>query len=104
RPRTDHSVAAEHLAACEECRNEVAAMRQQSTLLRQWRAGVEVEPRAGFYARVLERIEAQTPASIWSLFFDSMLGRRIAVAALALALLVGVTLVSLERISDPEIA
>lgn len=98
------SPAAEHLAACEECRNEFAAMRQQSALLRQWRAGAEVEPRAGFYARVLERIESQTPASIWSLFFESMLGRRIAIAALALALLVGVTVVSLERIAEPEIA
>jgi hypothetical protein len=95
---------AEHLAACEECRSEIAAMRQQSALLRHLRAGTEVEPRAGFYARVLERIESQTPASIWSLFFDSVLGRRVAVAALVLAVLVGVTMVSIERIADPEIA
>ena len=33
-----------------------------------------------------------------------MLGRRIAVAALALALLIGVTVVSLERTASPEIA
>jgi hypothetical protein len=104
RPGAATPDAAAHLAACEECRSEVADMRKHSAMLRQWRAGVEVEPRAGFYARVLERIESQTPASIWSLFFDSVLGRRIAVAALALVLLVAVTMVSIERTADPEIA
>jgi predicted anti-sigma-YlaC factor YlaD len=102
--RPEQGPVSEHLAACDECRSELTTMRQQSGILRQWRVEEEVEPRAGFYARVLERIEAQTPASIWSLFFDSVLGRRIAVAALTLAVLVGVTLVSLERIAEPEIA
>src|SRR5712692_7217916 len=95
---------ARHLAECEECRSEVAAMRRQSALLRQWRAPSEVEPRAGFYARVIERIESQGPASIWSLFFDSIFGRRIAVASLALALLMGIYLVSSEKMAQPEIA
>ena len=57
--------AGQHLAVCEECREAVAVMREQAAMLRQWRAAdVEaIEPRAGFYARVLERIEAQTPIS-----------------------------------------
>jgi len=96
--------AVQHLAVCAECRSEVAAMGQQSAALRQLRTGAEMEPRAGFYARVIERIEAQGPGSIWSLFFDTMFGRRIAVASLALALLAGVYLVSSEKMADPELA
>ena len=96
--------AAKHLAECAECRDEVAAMQEHSALLRQWRAAEEVEPRAGFYARVMGRIEAQVPPSIWNMFFDSWFGRRIALASLALALLIGVYVVSSERIGEPELA
>jgi anti-sigma factor RsiW len=93
--------AQKHLAECRECSGEVNAMRQQAAALREWRAPetVEAEPRPGFYARVLERIEAQGPASIWSLFFDSPLGQRLAIASLALAALLCVCLISAERFS-----
>ena len=64
-PAPEHP-AGKHLAECEECRDAVAAMREQAAMLRQWRVAIaemsEVEPRPGFYARVLERIEAQTPS------------------------------------------
>src|SRR5712691_7354626 len=91
----------EHLGDCEECRSEVAAMRKQAALLQSWRApAAEAEPRAGFYARVIERIEAQGPASIWNLFFESAFGRRIAVASMALALLLGVYLVTSEQSAE----
>ena len=53
----------------------------------------EMEPRAGFYARVMERIEAQQ-SSIWSVFLDRKFGLRLAVASAALALLMGTYLVS----------
>ena len=103
--------AGKHLAECEECRGAVTAMREQAALLRQWRlantemAEAEVaEPRAGFYARVLERIEAQGPTSVFTLFFDSLFGRRIAMASLALALLLGVYVISSEQMSAPETA
>ena len=96
--RGTSAAAAAHLAECADCREEVGAMRDQSALLRTLRARAEeLEPRAGFYARVMERIEAQTPVSIWNLFFDSMFGRRIAMASLALALLLGVYLVSTDQ-------
>ncbi len=72
-------------------------------MLRQWRSP-EIEPRPGFYARVLERIEAQTPASVFTLFFDSLFGRRIAMAALALALLLGVYVISSEQMAEPQVA
>jgi len=91
-----------HLAQCRECGDEVNAMRQQAALLRQWRApeNVDVEPRPGFYARVLERIEAEGPGSIWSLFFESASGRGLAIASLALAALLCVVLLSWERFGE----
>lgn len=82
-------------------------MQEQTALIRELRApeGFVVEPRPGFYARVMERIEAEGPISIWNLFIESAFGRRIAVASLALALLVGVYLVTSERSAeDPMIA
>ncbi len=94
---------AEHLEQCAECRDEIAAMRQQSAWLRALKAAAEVEPRAGFYARVMERIENQGAASIWTLFLDSAFGRSVAVGAMALALLLGVYVVSSEETSEQTI-
>ncbi|MDP8988969.1 MAG: hypothetical protein M3N41_02660 [Acidobacteriota bacterium] len=97
----------EHLAGCEECRSEVQGMQEHTALIRELRApeGFVAEPRAGFYARVMERIEAEGPISIWNLFIESAFGRRIAVASMALAILVGVYLVTSERSAeDPMIA
>ena len=93
----------EHLKACDECRSDVTAMRAHSAALRELRAPDDAEPRPGFYARVMERIEAQGPASIWNLFIESAFGRRIAVASLALALLLGVYVISSERAADQPI-
>ena len=99
--------AREHLAQCEECRTEVQGMQEQTALIRELRAPEDfaADPRPGFYARVMERIEAEGPISIWNLFIESAFGRRIAVASLALALLIGVYLVTSERSAeDPMIA
>ena len=97
----------EHLAGCEECRSEVQGMQEHTALIRELRApeGFVAEPRAGFYARVMERIEAEGPISIWNIFIESAFGRRIAVASMALAILLGVYLVTSERSAeDPMIA
>jgi anti-sigma factor RsiW len=96
----------EHLEQCAECRQEVAAMQRHSGLMQELRApaGQVPEPRPGFYARVMERIEAEGPASIWNLFMESAFGRRIAVASVALALVLGVFLVSSERTEEPMVA
>ena len=97
----------EHLAGCEECRSEVQGMQEHRALIRELRApeGFVAEPRAGFYARVMERIEAEGPISIWNIFIESAFGRRIAVASMALAILLGVYLVTSERSAeDPMIA
>jgi hypothetical protein len=99
--KPDHP-AGKHLAACEECRSEVALMREHSHLIRQWQSAAEIDPHPGFYARVMERIEAQGPASIWNLFFDSVFGRRIAIASLALALLLSGYLVGTERMPQQD--
>jgi len=99
--------AGKHLTECEECRGAVADMREHAALLRQWRASGEMEEadaRPGFYARVLERIEAQGPSSVFELFFDSLFARRIAMASLALALLLGVYVVSSEQNAEPQTA
>lgn len=90
-----------HLAECPDCSAEFGFMKEHAEALRLLQAPVEVEPRAGFYARVMERIEAEG-ASIWDLFFESVFGRRIAIASLALALLFGVYLISAEH-SDASV-
>jgi hypothetical protein len=94
--------APEHLAQCDECRSEVRGMREQTALIRELRAPADfaADLRPGFYARVMERIEAEGPISIWNLFIESAFGRRIAVASLALALAIGVYLVTSERSAE----
>src|SRR4029077_8850571 len=94
--------AREHLAQCGECRTEVQDMQEQTALIRELRAPEDfaADLRPGFYARVMERIEAEGPISIWNLFIESAFGRRIAVASLALALLIGVYVVTSERSAE----
>jgi hypothetical protein len=86
-----------HLAACEGCANELQGLRTQAQMLRSLRSEGELEPRAGFYARVRERIDAEERSSIWSVFLDPRFGRRLAVAAASLAMLLGAYLVTTER-------
>lgn len=93
-----HQVSA-HLKECGPCREETQAMRAHGELLRGFQAP-EAEPRAGFYARVLERIELQRPVSIWALFTESMLGRRVAIASMAAAMFLGVFILSSEQVEQ----
>ena len=93
-----------HLDECAECRDEIAAMREQRGLLHSFRVNEELEPRPGFYARVMERIEAEGATSIWKLFSESAFGRRVAVASMALALLLGVYLVTSEQRADEPLS
>ena len=93
----------QHLQQCSECQDEIDGMRVQAGMLRSLRAPAEVEPRPGFYARVMEQIEAQTPVSIWNLFFESAWGRGLAMASMAFALVMGVYLVSSERSAEQTV-
>lgn len=89
-----------HLEACESCRDAVQQMQEQAGLLAVLRSPCETEARPGFYARVMDRIEAQRGDSIWSVFLESAFGRRIAYASLILAVLMGTYLVSREPSVD----
>lgn len=84
-----------HLLGCAECRDELSIMEKHARVVRVLKPAREVDISAGFYARVLERIEAQRPISIWSIFLEPF-GRRIAYASFVLALLMGVYLYSTE--------
>ncbi len=92
-----------HLRACESCAGELKLLEMHSGMLRALRHGEELEPRAGFYARVMDRIEDQSRSSIWSVFLDPRFGRRLAVAAAALILLLATYLVTTEP-GGPDIA
>src|SRR5581483_5441567 len=76
-----------HLTSCAECAAQVSLMKQQSRMVRA--LGASVEPRAGFYARVLDRIEQRPRPTIWSLMLDPSFGRRIAMACAAVTVVVG---------------
>jgi anti-sigma factor RsiW len=89
-----------HLGECAECAGEFRLLQEQSQLLRSLRPAEGVEPRPGFYARVVERIEAQ-PATIWSVFLERKFGFRLAVASAALVALLGTYLITSEP-SGPE--
>ena len=89
-----------HLGECVECAHELRALEEQSILLQSLRGAGEVEPRAGFYARVVERIQMQ-PASIWSVFLERRFGFRLAVASAALVALLAAYLVTSEA-NGPE--
>ncbi len=79
-----------HMAACQECRTEAEAMREHALLLRALRAPADVEPRAGFYGRVMDRIDSQKGNSFWSEFLEPVFARRLmASTALLLVLLSG---------------
>jgi predicted anti-sigma-YlaC factor YlaD len=86
-----------HLRECGDCRQITEAMQAQNDLFHAFRSTTEVEPHAGFYARVLERIEMQRPVSIWALFTNTMVGRNLATASLAVAMMMGMYMVSSEQ-------
>ena len=96
----------EHASACQECSEELSLFAHQASMIRALRVdlagqGVEaeiLEPAPGFYARVMDVIEAQRPASIWSIFLQPF-GQRLAYASLALAAVMGAYIV----VSEPEV-
>lgn len=63
---------------------QMAGFREQNEMLRTLRAPEEMDPAAGFYARVMERIESQAAASLWSVFFEPLFAKKLAFASLAL--------------------
>lgn len=99
RGKANHDIngVAKHLESCAECSSEFEPIQAQAALLRSLRPpDQEVEPAAGFYARVMQRIEECTKDSIWSVFIYSPFGKRLAYASLAIAALLSTYVVSVE--------
>jgi predicted anti-sigma-YlaC factor YlaD len=86
-----------HLASCGDCSGEIGGMRSQARLLQLLRLPEEVEPGAGFYARVMERIDAQRSASPFYAFLDLHLAHRLIFASLTAVIVLGSYLVYTER-------
>ncbi|MEO5925567.1 MAG: hypothetical protein ABIR70_17225 [Bryobacteraceae bacterium] len=91
-----------HLKECGDCREFTSAMQAQNDLFHAFRTTTEAEPQAGFYARVLERIELQRPISIWALFTESVFGRNLATASLAVAMAMALYMVTSEQQEAPS--
>lgn len=83
-PSGKHDEFTAHLAQCPECRGQVDAFAEHSRLVQLLRAGEQSDPAPGFYARVMDRIEAQTAPSLWSVFLEPAFGGRLLAAALCL--------------------
>jgi anti-sigma factor RsiW len=86
----------DHIASCSECASELEMFKSQSQMLRTLRASEELEPAPGFYARVLQRIEARAKESIWASLIYSPVSSRIAYASLTLALVAGSYFIAAE--------
>ncbi len=94
----------EHLAICEPCREQVERLAGQARLIRTLRAPAAADPAPGFYARVIERIEAQRANSLWSIFLEPWMARRIAYASLCLLVLLGSAVLTTGPVADPAMA
>src|ERR1700688_1315004 len=86
-----------HLASCGDCAGKLSELERQAVALRSLRAPDDLEPRGGFYARVMQRIEeARATNSVWSAFLEPIFAKRLMYASATLVLLVGTYLVSTE--------
>ncbi len=77
-----------------ETKQLIAGMEKQSRLIRSaLRPAGELDPGAGFYARVMDRIEAQRASSpFWAAFLEPLFFKRLVMASATLMLLLGLTL------------
>ncbi len=92
-----------HLETCEDCANELRLFQGQAEMLRLLQPDGDLDPRAGFYARVMDRIEQEGRSSIWSALLQPNFGRRLAMASAVLVMLLGTYLVTIGS-SEPEVA
>ena len=92
-----------HLASCPSCSDELRAMRLHSGVIRSLRVSSAPEPSAGFYARVIQRIEAEGKPSFWSLLLDPVFGLRLVYATASMFLLMGAFLLATAE-QAPELA
>ena len=97
KPSAAASRAADHVSGCEKCTSEMEAMRVHSQMFKTLQSPEQVEPGAGFYARVLQRIEQRAKHSIWWVFVYSPVGKRLAYTSLALSLALGSYVIAAEK-------
>ncbi len=90
----------DHLASCAECSSELTEMKRHSAQLASLR-GPEIDVRAGFYGRVLQRIEEQEPICFWSFFVDSAFSKRLAIVSVSVAVAMGSYVISQESREKP---
>ena len=85
-----------HLDSCGECAAELNGLQAQALAVRSaFGVPAGLEPRSGFYARVMQRIEdARASNSVWSAFLDPVFARRLVYLSATLVLLFGTYLVS----------
>jgi anti-sigma factor RsiW len=87
----------EHLNACPECAREVNALQEQAMALRALRPPAGLEPRPGFYARVIQRIEeTRVVNTVWAAFLDPIFARRIVYGCATLVVILGTYMISTE--------
>ena len=97
-PAVERSIEA-HLSACKACREEVRSMQEVSQLFVSFLADEgEVAPSGGFFAGVMQRVEAQRPAPSFAGLFalDFVFGRRLVFASLMMLAVMGTYLVTHE--------
>jgi hypothetical protein len=91
----------ERLAQADEAtRSEMAEFTRTASLLHALQAPDDesLQPAPGFYARVMERIEAQRAGnSFWSVFLNPQFSARLLMASGVLLVLLGVTLATTEN-------
>ena len=73
-------------------------------LLHGLRCPDDIEPRPGFYAKVMDRIESQQKSSIWSVFLEPVFSKRLAFASMALIMLLGVAFFNAAPGEDETLA
>jgi len=89
--RTQFDLLESHLAECAECRAEWGLLYQSALQVRTLRAptSLDLEPRAGFYGRVIDRIDGEREIPFWTMLVDPAFGRRVVFACLVLLALLG---------------
>jgi predicted anti-sigma-YlaC factor YlaD len=91
-----------HLEMCEECAGELRLYQGQAEMLRLLQPQGDLYPRAGFYARVIDRVEQEQRSSIWSALLQPNFGSRLAMASAVLVMLLGTYFVTSESI-EPQV-
>ena len=86
-----------HLSSCGECASELELLEKQTLALRALRSPEAVEPRSGFYARVMQRIEdARAANSVWSVFLEPVFAKRLVYASITMVLLLSTYMIATE--------